>query len=330
MPQKAKKDYGQLLIKDLAQLWLIDIKNVLRPSSYAIYQNYTSKYILPCIGEKKSGAFKKEDLSSMLGILQTGQGYEAPLSQYTVYIVESMVRAMFHYGTDNQLVPEVSFGKAEYKIKNKKDAMPLSELETRQLVQMAGQQGTDMKIQAMLPLYAGVSLSELCGLKWKDIDFNTGKIHIHRNLMRIQQKAPAGSPNKTITSLAEFELPENECREFIMPEKLKNFLEAIADKRKPVKERYIAGLDKKMEAEDIKKGQPDGRTLQARLKVLGEKAWIPELTFKRLRDTFAVMCLQAGGDVYSLAYVLGVGTEAVCGRYGQWLVKKDGFLKGIG
>lgn len=330
MPQKMENNYRHLLIKELAELWLIDIKNVLKPSSYAIYQSYTSKYILPYIGDEKSDAFGRKDLSAMLGDLQAGQGQEAPLSQHTVYIVESMVRAMFHYGTGNHLVPEVSFGKAEYKIKNKKDAMPLSELETRQLVQMAEQQGTDMQVQAMLPLYTGVNLSELCGLKWEDIDFNTGKIHIHRNLMRIQQKAPENSTKKTSTVLKEFELPENECREFIMPEKLKNFLEMIADKRKPAKERYVAGLDKKMEAEDIKKGQPDGRTLQARLKVLGEKAWIPELTFKRLRDTFAVMCLQAGGDVYSLAYVLGVGTEAVCGRYGQWLVKKDGFLRGIG
>lgn len=41
------------------------------------------------------------------------------------------------------------------------------------------------------------------------------------------------------------------------------------------------------------------------------------------------MCLQAGGDLYSVAYVLGVGTNAVCERYGQWLVKSDSFIRGI-
>ncbi len=330
MPVKIKGDYGKLLIKELAELWLDDIKDVLRPSSYALYQNYTSKYILPYIGKEKSSTFNKEDLSGMLGILKEGKEQDAPLSQYTVYIVESMVRAMFHYGAGNRLIPEISFGMAEYKIKNKKDAMPLSELEVRQLMQTAGQQGTDMLVQAMVPLYTGVSLSELCGLKWEDIDFNTGKIYIHRSLLRIQQKTPAdNSIKKTATKLAEFELPESECREFLMPWKLKDFLEAVADKRNPAKEKYVAILDKKIETSE-KKLQPDGRTLQARLKVLGEKAWIPELTFKRLRDTFAVMCLQAGGDVYSLAYVLGTGTAAVCERYRQWLVKDDRFLKEIG
>ena len=38
---------GSFLIKELAGLWLDDIKNILRPSSYARYQNYAYKYIFP-------------------------------------------------------------------------------------------------------------------------------------------------------------------------------------------------------------------------------------------------------------------------------------------
>lgn len=334
----------QLLIKELAELWLTNIQNVLRPSSYARYQAYTSKYILPYIGEFQSGVFNKEDLSALLGFLQAGNKKTAPLSQYTVYVVESMVRAMFHYATEKKLVPEVKFGKAGYMIKNKKDALPLSELEVQQLIYTAGQQEMDIQIQVMLPLYTGVSLSELCGLKWEDIDLENGKIHIHRNLMRVQQKKVPGEEDmenisddikkngskKTATILKEFELPDSECREFIMPERLATLLEKIVEKRKPEKERYVAAIYKKTARQEIKYSQPDGRTLQNHLKSLGEQAWIPELTFKRLRDTFAVMCLQAGGDLYSVAYILGVGVNAVCERYGQWLLKSDSFIRGIG
>lgn len=334
----------QLLIKELAELWLANIQNVLRPSSYARYQAYTSKYILPYIGELQSDVFNKEDLSALLGFLQAGNRKTAPLSQYTIYVVESMVRAMFHYAAEKKLVPEVIFGKARYTIKNKKDALPLSELEVQQLIDTARQQEIDIQIQVMLPLYTGASLSELCGLKWEDIDLENGKIHIHRNLMRVQQKKVPGEEDmenisddikkngskKTATILKEFELPDSECREFIMPEKLTGFLEKIVKKRKPEKERYVAAICKKTAIQKTKQLQPDGRTLQNRLKALGEQAWIPELTFKRLRDTFAVMCLQAGGDLYSVAYILGVGTNAVCERYGQWLLKSDSFIRGIG
>ena len=71
---------------------------------------------------------------------------------------------------------------------------------------------------------------------------------------------------------------------------------------------------------------PDGRTLQYRLKAVGKQANIPELTFQALRDTFVVMCLQAGGDIYSIAYVLGINVAAVYDRYAPWLVKKENFL----
>lgn len=118
-----------------------------------------------------------------------------------------------------------------------------------------------------------------------------------------------------------------------MPEKLFCLLRAKACNKELPAGSYVAELDKKA---GRKKGvampgdAPDGRTLQYRLKTAGEKAGIKGLTFKTLRDTFAVLCLQAGGDVYSLAYVMGSGIPALCDRYGQWMVKNDGFLKGIG
>ena len=85
-----------------------------------------------------------------------------------------------------------------------------------------------------------------------------------------------------------------------------------------------------MQADGIGIVPPDGRTLQYRLKAAGKLAGIQGLTFQMLRDTFVVMCLQAGGDVYSIAYLLGINVYAVCERYRAWLVKKDGFLEGIG
>ena len=291
-------------------------------------------------------------------------GKEELLSQYTLYLIESMVHAMFHYGVQNGIVPEVSFGKAEYKIKNKKAAMPLSELEIQQLLSIVQQKGTDYQLQVMLPLYTGMGLSELCGLKWEDICIADGKINIHRNIIRVQRKTEENKDkdedikrNKIInndpaTVFAECELPENECREFVMPEKLQKLLKSVYIAKRPSKQSYVAEVDKKSGrkrnvsiVEIVKKETkgkdtaninivwaepPDSRTLQYRLKTVGKTAWIDDLNFQRLRDTFTVMCLQAGGDIYSIAYVLGVGVTAVYDKYKEWLVRKDGFLKEIG
>lgn len=126
-----------------------------------------------------------------------------------------------------------------------------------------------------------------------------------------------------------------------MPEKLRFLLKKASNGRKVIQESYVAGVDRKtgrgrknlsggMPADSTGMLPPDGRTLQYRLKAADKEAGVPWITFQVLRDTFVVMCLQAGGDVYSIAYLLGINVSAVCGRYGAWLVKNDSFLEGIG
>ncbi len=326
----------QILIKELAELWFLDIKNIMRPSSYAIYQSYANKYILPYIGNIQADMFNADILSSLLGSYCKGNGKGGMLSQYTVYLLESMVRSMFHYGVKKKLVQEISFGKAEFITIKKKEAVPLSELEIQQLLYVAEKQGKDIQLQISIPIYTGVTLSELCGLKWEDINLETGEIYVHRNMVRIQHNMPASNSTDNqdaATVLAECELPENMCRKFIIPERLGSLLKTEAFNRKPLEGSYVAELDKKAgrkKSVAMPGDAPDGRTLQYRLKTAGEKAGIKGLTFKALRDTFAVLCLQAGGDIYSLAYVMGSGIPAMCDRYGQWMVRNDGFLKGIG
>lgn len=328
-----------ILVRELAETWFAHIENIMRPSSYARYHSHAIKYILPYIGDMEAGSFSKDILLSVLGFLKSEDCNEGPLSQYTIYILEGMVRSMFRYGAENNLVPEVYFGKSEYVIVNKKDAMPLPELELHNLICVIENQDTDLQVQVMLPLYAGLSLSEVCGLRWEDIDLETGHIHIHRNMMRIQQEQ--GESGKSATIMAECELPESGCRKFIMPGKLKLLLKKIAKNQQVSQEGYVASVDKKtgkgrksfsenLPPDGIGTIPPDGRTLQYRLKASGKQAGIPGLTFQMLRDTFVVMCLQAGGDVYSISYLLGINVSAVCERYKAWLVKKDGFLEGIG
>lgn len=343
-----------ILVKELANYWLSDIKNTMRPSSYARYLSYVNKYILPYIGDMKACDFDKKKLSVMLSDFYKGNATDSVLSQYTVCLIEGMIRAMFRYGAMKHLVPEVYFGKAEYITKSKKEAMPLSVLETEQLLYVAEQQDFDIQLQVMLPLYAGLSLSELCGLKWEDIDFQTGKIYIHRNVMRIQKGISlSGNPTetqknikqinkktKTSTIMAECELPRWNSREFLIPEKLYGLLENVAYKKKAGKKNYVATIDKKTgkgrksHSEKFQENKvpvpPDGRTLQYRLKTVAEQALIENLNFQILRDTFAVMCLQAGGDVCSLAYVMGITVPIVCERYKHWIVNDYEFLKSIG
>ena len=346
------------LVKDLAEMWFVDIRKIIRPSTYNRYHNYSRRYILPYVGNMRAEVFDKTALSAMLGLLRGGHSQREPLSQYTVYFIESMVRAMFRYGAERNLVPEIYFGKSEYKIQSKRYAMPLSELEMLQLVHVVEQKELDVQVQILLPLYTGLSLSEVCGLKWADIDMENKKIHVYRNLVRIQKKTEENETGtgkrKPMTKLAECELPETSRREFTMPEKVYELLSAVEIMRKPAKEDYVAELEKKKGKEENKGNEvsekttikaslevpvlgtdkkttpPDPRSLQYRLKTVGEEAGLSNLTYQIIRDTFAMLSLTAGGDAYSVSCVMGVGVNVICDRYGPWLMKNDGFMKGIG
>lgn len=343
---------GPFLVKDLAERWLLDIKDILKASVYTRYHNYVEQYILPYVGNMRAIVFDKTALSAMLALLRAGHSQKEPLSQYMVYFVDSMMRDMFRYGAEKHLVPEIYFGKSEYKIQSKKYAMPLTELEVIRLVHVIEQQELDFQVQIMLPLYTGISLSELCGLKWKDIDIKRDKIHIRRKLMRTQNKTNksnnsknssminSGKSKKTI--IIEYQLPESSCRDFIMPEKISALLNAIKIMKNPTDERYVAEIEKKKDKTNMVSAKipevetdaqllpPDAKTLQRRIKTIGEQVGISNLTCQMLRDTFAVMGLHAGGDVYNVACVMGMDANTACERYGLWLVVNDGFMKGIG
>ncbi len=336
------------LVKDLAESWLLNIKETIKPSAYARYKNYAGKYILPYVGNMQADVFDKTALSAVLALLRSGHSQTEPLSQYTVYFVDSMVRAMFSYGAKKHLVPEVSFGESEYKIQDKRYAMPLTELQIMQLVHMVEKQELDVQAQIILPLYTGLSLSELCSLKWEDIDMDNNRIYVRRKLMRIKRKFKAkennhsdnsavknnkDSKNKS-TVLVECELPETSCRDFIMPEKVHVLLEAIITMKNPTNKRYVTEVTSAEFSEvDVEANKkvlpPDAGILQCRLKKIGKEAGIPELTYHMLRDTFAVMSLHAGGDIYNVSCVMGISVNDACERYGPWLVMNDGFMKNM-
>lgn len=311
------QEKNPLLIKELMEQWLLEIEKTMKPSSYSLYRNYAIKYLLPKIGDKYAAEFNENALISILESIRVGSRKEAILSQNTIYILEEMIRSIFRFGAEKKIVPEIFLGKVKYRTQNQKAVNSLTELEIQQLLSMTRQE-MDIQIMIILPLYTGVSLSELCGLKWEDIDLESGKIFIHRNLKRIPKLSKSyDKGEKAVTYMAEYELSKEECREFVMPKKLIELLKRIVNEKTVTQGMYITASS-------------EGRTLEYQLKAVGKRAGISDLTFRTLRDTFAIMCLKAGGDAYSLAYVMGITVKAVCDRYKPWIVRKYGFLKEIG
>lgn len=343
---RKKKDYEQersvndnrfLTIDKLIKSWLFSISGTVKPGTFSTYQNYVNTYLIPKIGSVYAVEFDKYALEAFLLSLQKESKTGKEPAENTLYLLEEILHLIFKYGQENYLIPSTEFERTVNRKKDKKEVVLLSEQEKKRLIEVACQKEIDVQLSILLPLYTGINLSELCGLKWEDFDLEQGRMRIIRGVKRVQnQKGEGIMP----TSLVEYNLKE-ECREFLLPEYIlkllrkansfistkienmdgdsnKNVQIEIQERRQQI---YVATLDKK---------RPEGRTLQYRLDHIGYEAGIEKVNFRMLRDTFAVKCLQAGGDIYSLAYVLGVGINIACERYRNWIVRDDELLKRIG
>jgi len=311
-------------VADLAWEYLGSAKETMKPSAYALYENYALNEVIPKIGTMGAAGFERKDLEKFLdGCLYSRDG-KSRRSRNTMYIIEAVIRSMFHHGMQRGLIPTVSLGKVKYSRQHtENDVTILSEWEIQGLLHDACQMGAAQELQVMLPLYLGLGLSELCGLKWEDIDLETGIIYVHSCLKRIMKTEPNGT-SSTFNTI--YELDSCEQRRFQLPETIYKKLAAIfygkqKDIPKQEKSWFVASLDYKY---------AEGRTLQYRLKNLGGRGGIKKLSYRSLRDTFAVGSLKAGANIRTLASILGVKMQVVCDRYAEWMEYDDSFLRKLG
>jgi len=302
-------------VADLAGKYLNGVKETMKPSAYALYENYTLNEVVPKIGTMGAAEFNRNMMEDFLEQCLWSRDGKNRRSRNTMYTIEAVIRSIFHYGAQSGLIPQVSLGKIKYSRQHtENDVVVLSKWEIQGLLHDAHQMGAAQELQVLLPLYLGLNLSELSGLTWEDIDFETGNIHIHHCLKRIMQTEPDGS---TSTSIIAYELAKHEQRTIRLPNDVYEILKKVFDEYQQERSWFVASLDYKY---------AEGRTLQYRLKNLGAHGGIHNLSYRCLRDTFAVTSLRAGANTRTLAAILGVKMQVVCERYGEWIAYDDSFL----
>jgi len=307
-------------VADLAGEYLNNIKATMKPSAYALYENYTRNEVIPRIGRMDAAGFNRKNLEEFLAQCLWSRDGKNKRSRNTMYAIEAVIRSMFHYGGQNGFIPQVSLGRVKYgRQHTENDVEVLSKWEVQGLLRDAHQRGTAQELQVLLPLYLGLNLSELSGLQWEDVDLKKGNIFIHHCLKRVMQTMPDGS---TSTSIITYELDQREQRTIRLPDHVHKVLEKAFygeghEEGHQEKRWFVASLGYKY---------IEGRTLQYRLKNLGAHGGIQNLSYRCLRDTFAVTSLRAGANARTLSHILGVKMQVVCDRYGEWLVYDDSFL----
>lgn len=249
-----------------------------------VYERYLNNYIKPFFGNTALGKTSKEMLQSFVNSL-------SERSSSTVKgIFSFLTGALKKAEKDKYISPiwlDIELPKAK-----KREVKVFTREEQQKIERCLNLGDNPNNVGILLCLYTGLRIGELCGLKWDDIDFDTGNLFVNRTVQRI-----------TVNGRSVLrELPpksEASCRKIPIPS-------FILDKLKIVKKistsKYIISTNNHI---------TDPRIFQYHYKKLLEYAGVRYANPHTMRHTFSVRALELGFDVKTLSEILGHADASV-------------------
>ncbi|MBQ6755737.1 MAG: site-specific integrase [Oscillospiraceae bacterium] len=271
-------------------IWFEDYCTLkVRPSSHQTYKGYIEHHIKPYIGDVPLNKLTSLQLQRMYKTLLTkgridrieSKNQPKGLSAKTVRNINQVISSAMDVAIEQKIISEnPTNGCALPKIERKEmHTIPAEQLEA--FLREAKNSG--VYEMYYLDLATGMRRGELLGLKWSDIDFAHGIIHIRRQISRI----------------------DGVIRE--MPLKTKNSYRNI-----PISDNAVEML-KEMRthsSSDYVFASPTGGPISPdsvnnMLHRVLKRAGLEQIRFHDLRHSFATLALQNGVDIKTVSGMLG-------------------------
>lgn len=274
-------------------LWWENNKIKQKTQTYCKYIQLIETQIIPKLGSIKLTMLNYVIINQFIaekssaGRLDKSGGLSPAYIQTICFIIDSTIK----FCVDNGFCAPI-YGKITRPVKQRKDIRVLSLEEQKILEQSLLNDINENKIGMLISLYAGLRIGEVCGLKWKDIDFERSVINVSCTVERIKNIENNGSVAKTTLIVSD---TKTESSTRVIP--LSQTLKKILFKYKGCEREYI------IQGKNYPYADP--RTLQYAFKKLLAKCDLPDINYHALRHTFATRCVEAGVDIKSLSEMLG-------------------------
>lgn len=280
-------------LKEVIDLWMPEKKRQVKESTFSAYCLTCSRILIPAFGEKEVGEIDKIAVRSFV------YGELESKSPKTVKDILIVLKMLMKFAADelDQEIPSVKW-KIVWPSANleKHKAERYSPRQMKAILDYLMENPSNVALGMLIALTTGLRIGELCALRFSDVDFDKGVIHITKTVVRIAKFTGMERDSKMTTEVIESTpKTKNSLRDVPITPKLKKILKAFAAVSKP--EYYInSGTNRCCEP----------RVFRNHAASLIEKAGVsPVLKFHALRHTFATTLIENNIDAKTVSSILG-------------------------
>jgi len=290
-------DAKNLTVGKYLDSWLKNsVQDTVRLTTYQGYERIVRLHIKPTLE-----GIKLDRLTSLHVRNLYREKLEAGLSPRMVQLVHTTLHKALKQAVADDLIPRNVTEAVKAPRPVVKEMQPLSPDQARALLEAA--RGEKLEALHVLALTTRLRQGEFLGLKWDDIDLQTGTPHIRRTLSTAMGEGFSFNPPKTAKSQRSIKVP-------------KVALQALRRHR-------VVQLEERMKAGDLWKdhdlvfttgvGTPISRAdlITRSFKPLLLGAGLPDIRFHDLSHTCATLLLGKGVHVKLVQELLGHSTIAI-------------------
>jgi integrase len=315
-------------VGDYLAWWLEHIaRSTVRPATWASYEELVRLHLRPAFGKVFLPKLTPQHVRELLAKKLAGG-----LSSRRVQYLHAVLRAALNAAMKDQLIQRNVAALVKPPRVVGKEVQPLTTQETRRFLQSL--QGNRLEALFTVAVSLGLRQGEALGLRWRDVDFETGTLRIRYALQRLRTRKDPGK--STVGETAGFHLVEPKTkhsrRSIAIP---KLTLSALAEhKRCQAEERSLAGSawrqpvltcdGLRVAVDDLvfvtRFGNPfDAPTITHRFQALLTRAGIGHHRFHDLRHTAATLLAVQGIHPRAIQGALGWENLSMLNRYAHFV-----------
>lgn len=318
-------DAGKISFEEFVEKWFKDYAEVhLAPKTLHEYRRLLKLRIIPCLGHLKLNKIQPTHLNEFYNLLREdgirNDKRKGSLSENSILHYHRIISSILTAAVQWQFILQNPAERIKAPRIEKKEAKCFNLEEIEYILDLMNNEPIKFKTLIYLAVFGGMRMGELCGLEWKDIDFDSKLLNIHQASQYLPGKGIYTKQPKTCSGNRTIALPDSvinmlkEYKAWYNSEKLKHGNLWVNSNRVFTKfdgSPMFPTTPSKWFRDFIKKHNSEIKADNSIPENKKEIYLLPEVNFHGLRHTSASLLISSGVDIVTVSKRLGHSKPSV-------------------